>query len=447
MATTPAISSPGIGSGLDVTSIVSKLMAVESQPMQLLQKKQSDYQTQLSAVGTIKSALSTFESAMADLSTPDSFKLFTATSSDPTVFDATATSSAAVGNYSVQVNQLAAAEKMGSSAFADAGTTVVGNAGDQMKITVNGNTFTVDLGQTLNQIRDQINSATDNAGVTASVIQENSTSNYLTLSSNSTGTANSISLSFVDSGGNAIADPLSMTTTQPAADAQVVIDNTYTLTRSSNTITDGITGITLNLNKADTSTAYTLNVSQDVSGVTNKAQAFVDAYNALHKAISDAESGTLQGDNTILSIDNQIRDVMNTVPTGLSSQYSYLADVGVAFQKDGTLALDSTAFQTALQADPNGVAQLFGNNDQGYGYRLQALADTLLQTGGLVDTHTQGIDDRISSLQNQIDDWNTRLANIKARYMQQFTALDTLVGSLQTTSSYLTQQLASLKSG
>jgi len=203
----------------------------------------------------------------------------------------------------------------------------------------------------------------------------------------------------------------------------------------------------LNLNKADTSTAYTLNVSQDVSGVTNKAQAFVDAYNALHKAISDAESGKLQGDNTILSIDNQIRDVMNTVPTGLSSQYSYLADVGVAFQKDGTLALDSTAFQTALQADPNGVAQLFGNNDQGYGYRLQALADTLLQTGGLVDTHTQGIDDRISSLQNQIDDWNTRLANIKARYMQQFTALDTLVGSLQTTSSYLTQQLASLKSG
>lgn len=447
MATTPSLSSPGIGSGLDVTSIVNKLMAVESQPLQQLQQKQSDYQTQLSAVGKIKSALSTFQSAMAGLSTPESFKLFSATSSDPTVFDATASSSAAVGTYSVQVNQLAAAEKMGSSAFADAGTTVVGNTGDQMKITVNGSTFTVNLGQTLNQIRDEINNATANVGVTASVIQANSTSNYLTLTSNSTGTANSISLSFVDSGGNAIADPLNMATTQPAADAQVVIDNTYTLTRSSNTITDGITGITLNLNKADTTTAYTLNVSQDVSGVTNKAQAFVDAYNALHKAISDAESGKLQGDNTILSIDNQIRDVMNTVPTGLSSQYSYLADVGVAFQKDGTLALDSTAFQTALQTDPSGVAQLFGNNDQGYGYRLKAAADTLLQTGGLVDTHTQGIDDRISSLQNQIDDWNTRLADIKARYMKQFTALDQLVGGLQSTSNYLTQQLASLKSG
>lgn len=441
-----SISSPGVGSGLDVNSIVSKLMAIEQQPLQALQQTETTYQTQLSAYGTLKSAISDFQTALTALDTPDAFKLYTTSSSDPSIFTATADSSAAPGSYGIQVTQLATAEKWGATnSVADASSTTVGAAGDTMTITVGGNSFTVDVGgKTLNDIRDAINSASGNTGVTASVVEADSTHYYLTLTSNDTGTANAIN-SVTYSG----TDPLGMVQKSAATDATVQIDGAsgYTVTRSTNTITDAIQGVTLNLTAADASNSYTLTVSRDVSGVQTKVQAFVDAYNKLMGTVKSLESGALQGDNTLLSIENQIRDVINTPPTAGTSSFSYLAQVGVTLDKNGVMQLNSDAvsLSDALNQDFNGVANLFGASGQGYADRLNSLANDYLTTGtGLIDTAESGINSEISTIKDQITSMQDRLNTVQQNYLAQFTALDTLMSNLQVTSNYLTQQLQSL---
>lgn len=454
------ISSPGLGSGLDINAIVSQLMAIERQPLNRLEQKRQGFEAQLSAYGTLKSALDSFRSAMGGLDSPDDFKLYTASSSDETIFTATASSTASVGVYDIQVNNLAEAHKMGSQSYADKDTTTVGNSGDTVTITINSQSMTVAIGgKTLEQIRDAINTASDalaadsnatnDVDVTASIVQENSSSYYLTLTSDNTGTTYAMSLAFKDSGGAAITDPLGMATINAAEDSSLVIDGTYTITRSSNTVSDAIEGVTLNLLKEDTVNTYSLTVDRDISGVTDKVQSFVDAYNDLKKTIDDLRAGDLAGDNTLLDIQRRLFNEINTTPSGISSAYSYLGEVGVTIQKDGTMKLDGDALtlKTALETDFNGVAELFGNNDQGYAYRLKALGDDFLEIGGqgVIETREDGINDRISAIDTRIDSMGRRLALTEQRLREQFSALDALVGQLQSTSSFLTSQLSGLR--
>lgn len=439
------ISSPGVGSGLDVNSIIDKLMALERQPLQAYQTRKSQYNAQLSAYGKLKSAISSFQSAMEALNAPSDFKLYTASSSAEDVFTASADSSAARGSYDVEVTSLATADKMGSASFADADTTTVGTTGDQMTLTVAGQSFSVAIGgKTLDAIRTAINDATDNTGVTASIVEESTSSYRLTLTSQETGTANAISVSFADASGNAIADPLQMAHTRAATDATLTIDGTYSITRSSNTISDAISGVTLELQSADPGTTHTLGVSRDTEAVGKAAQGFVDAYNNLRKTVTDLRGGALEADSTLLSIENQLRGVLNSPPSGGGGSYSYLAEVGVSIQKNGDMALDQDRFDQALADDFNGVAELFGNDTSGYAARLDALAGRWLQSDGLIETRKDGVNSSIDSLNTRIEDLNRRLDSVEQRYRAQFTALDTLMGRLQTTSSYLGQQLASL---
>ena len=196
------ISAPGVGSGLDVNSIVQQLMAIERQPLNRLESDKRDLQTQLSAFGQLKSSLSSFQSAFADLKSLNSFEVYKAESGDETAFTATADSSAAVGFNDIQVVNIAEAHKMGSLAIADTGTTTLGGAGDQLTATINGNAFSVDIGgMTLSQIRDAINNAPDNTGISATIITENDTSNRLVLTATETGNENSLNLAFTGSVG------------------------------------------------------------------------------------------------------------------------------------------------------------------------------------------------------------------------------------------------------
>jgi flagellar hook-associated protein 2 len=226
--------------------------------------------------------------------------------------------------------------------------------------------------------------------------------------------------------------------------AEVVVDSTFTANPTSNQVSSVISGVTLNLAGAGTAT---LGVQRDTAKVQAQAQTFVDAYNNLHQTLMSLESGTLQGDTTVLSIENRIRSILNTPPSGISSSWSYLAEIGVSLQKDGTMALDATTFQAALTTDFSGVANLFGNDNQGYAFRLQDAANQLVQTGGPLDARTDGLNSRLDTVQSRIDDMTYRLTKIQANYQKQYTALDTLMGTLQTTSTYLTQQLANLKLG
>lgn len=444
---TGLLSSPGIGSGLDVNSIISQLMAIESQPLQALQQKQADLNTEISAFGTLKSSLSTFQSAMNGFSV-DQFKAHTATSADETVYTATADGTAANGVYQIEVVSLAQSERMLSSAYADSDSTTVGSAGDQMTIQVGSdpaNAFTVTIGgQTLQGVRDAINNATDNTGVTASIMHTDA-GYQLVLSSDQTGTANALTLSYTDSGGGSIADPLSMTDVQAASDAVINVDNQQA-TRSTNTISDVIQGVTLNLVGQSVSGVTTaLTVSSDQSTVKKSVQSFVDAYNALHKSLGSLQSGGLSGDlSTISVIQSELYGVLNTPASGVSNFYSYLAEIGVAIQKDGTMAVDSTQLDNALSTDPSGVAQLFIDGTQGFAVRFADLAGQLTEAGGLLDSETQGLNDNVSQLQTQINAEQANLDAVQKNLQQQYSALDALLGTMQGTSNFLTQQLASL---
>ena len=441
------ISSPGVGSGLDVNSIVDQLMAIESRPLDRLQSSKQDLQVKLSAYGTLKSSLASFQSALGDLKTLNAFEVYKADSADETAFTATADSSAATGFTDIQVVSLAEAHKMGSVAIADTGTTTLGGAGDQVTFTVNGNAFAVNGGGlTLSQLRDAINDAPDNTGVSATIINENSTSHRLVLTATQTGNDNAINLSFTGTLGPDLG--LSDINDRTKLDSELLVDGLYTITRSGNTISDAISGITLNLKK-ETTSAVQLNVSRDTASVTDSVQAFVDAYNELQSTI-DSLSGKgndLEADNTLSNIENQVKAVFNTPPSAINSSYSYLSEVGVSFQRDGKLSLDSAALQKAIDSDFAGMAELFANDNQGYLFRVDALVSSLSQSDGLIGTRQDGLNTSIDSVDQRILDMQYRLDLRRKGLLDQFTALDALMGDLKGTSNFLTQQLATLPGG
>ncbi len=438
------ISAPGVGSGLDVNSIVTQLMTIERRPLDRLESSKQDLQVQLSAYGKLKSSLSSFQSALSSLKTLNAFEVYKADSADETAFTATADSTAATGFTDIQVVSLAESHKMGSLAIADTGTTTLGGAGDQVTFTINGNAFTVNGGgMTLTQLRDAINDAPDNTGVSATIITETTGSNRLVLTSRETGNANALNLSFTGTLGTDLG--LTDINNPTQLDSQLLVDGLYTITRSSNTISDAISGITLNL-KGATTAAVQLTVSRDSTSVTDSVQAFVDAYNELQTTI-DSLSGKgndLEADNTLRSIENQIKDVFNTPPGAITSSYTYLSEVGVSFQRDGKLALDSVALQKAVDTDFSGMAELFANDNQGYLFRVDALVSTFVQANGLIGTREDGLNTRIDTVDQRILDMQFRLDIREQSLRDRFTALDALMGKLQGTSNFLTQQLASL---
>lgn len=440
------LSSPGVGSGLDVNSIVSQLMAVEQKPLTDLQAKDAQINAQISAYGKLTSSLSSFQTAMNNIGDMTKFQVNSATSSDNTVLTATASSTAAPGAHTVQVVRAAEQHKL-SSTTSFASTDTIAPA-TSTTITVGSTAFTVDIsGKTLSQVADAINGASDNAGVTATVA--NVDGGYkLLLTANDTGSANALSVAY--SG----ADPFSMTTlnqdrnsdgsfTSADLDAVMILDgsSSLTATRSSNTVTDLIGGVTLNLQNAGT---VTVTVARDTAAVAKSVQSFVDAYNALRSTLDTQSNGDLQGDSTVRSITSNILNVINTPPSGVTGSYSYMSQVGVSIQKDGSMTLDTAALNSALSSDYSGVANLFAASGQGYASRLGTVASQLLTSNGLITSRTDGLKTSLTSVKDSETNMQSRLDVIQQNYLAQFTALDTMLGSLKTTSTYLTQQLANL---
>lgn len=391
---TGTISSAGVGSGLDVNSIVTQLMAVEKRPLTALDTKQAQYQAQLSAYGSLKGALSGFQGAMQGLSSLSQFKAVAANSSDGTVASASATSIAIPGSYSVSVGTLAQAQQLASAAVAST-TTAVGTGTLTFQYgTWNGSSFSANAGapsqtvtidsshNTLGGIRDVINAA--KIGVTATIVNDGS-GYRLVFASNNAGTANSlkVTVSGDGDGNNTDAVGLSQLAYDPAGSAgngknlsQTLAAQDATLTvngigvtKSSNTISDVIQGVTLSLLKPG---ATTVGVAQDNNAVQTGVQNFVNAYNTLNKSISDltaydpatGKAAILQGDYSTLSILSQVRGLLNRSITGLSGPYTSLSQIGVSFQADGTLALDGGKLQSALSGNFNAVAGLFANLGQ-----------------------------------------------------------------------------------
>lgn len=466
-----SITSSGLGSGLNIESLISSLMAAEQKPVTLLQTKESKETTKLSSWGQIKSALSSLQVAAQALDTRSEFVTFKSSIADSSIASAAISGSAVAGNYSIEVSQLASSQKIKSAGYASMSSAITSStlpatltleigsttggvfSGDSSKT----KTITIDSSNnTLSGLRDAINAT--KSGVSASLVNDGGSSPYrLVLTSDSTGTANTFKLSGLAdlSYDPATGSGTGLSTTNAATNAQLKIDG-MSVVKSSNTVTDAIQGVTLNLSKTNVGSATTLTVSNDTAAVQTKVAAFVSAYNSLNSVIkvqtaydpNTKAAGTLNGDSSVRNIQSQLKNILTSVVG--SGSMARLSDAGVAFQKDGSLALDSAKLQAALAKPTQDVAGLFvkdsTTSSNGVASQIATRVASMLGSGGMLTARTDGINATIKALDKRIDTLNTRLTSIETRYRAQFTALDKTVSSMNSTSSFLTQQLSALSS-
>lgn len=442
-----AITAAGVGSGIDIETIVSQLMTLERQPLVNLQRRESALNAQVSAYGQVKSAISSFQDAMEKLATDEKFKIFTATSSDEDVLTAETGTTAASGIYNLEVNRLAQNHKLGSDEHADSAT-FGGAAGDELTLTVDGESMTLDLStaQTLSEVRDAINSDEDNPGVTATILNTGGGNQRLILTADDSGYDKRVQLSY---GGSINAATFNFTTTNQDEVGDPMVDLTkldasfdvdgFAITNASNRVSDVVDGLTFELK--DTG-SVTLNVERDTESIQDSAQEFVTAYNNVLSTLETLRGGTLSGDSSLLTIQSQMRNTINTAPVGLTGIYTSLSQVGIKTNAEtGRLELDSTEFADALDEDFSSVSELFSHDDQGFAFRFDALAESFLETDGIIDAREDGLSDRIRDVQDNQSDYERRLELKERALRSQYAALDSLVGSLQNTSSFLLQQL------
>lgn len=446
-----SITSLGTGSGLDLEGLVTKLMTAERVPITTIQTKEAKEQTKLSAWGQIKSALSTLQAAAQAMDTSTELVTYSGSIADSTVASVAVGSSASAGKYSLEVTQLATAQKTRSSGYASATAALATSGATSLTLKVGSTEKTLSLSanSTLQDLRDAINDA--NAGVTASIVNDGkgtSTSYSLVLTGDETGTANAFSLT-----GLTGTDTLSTVTA--AANAEFTIDG-IDYTRSSNTVADAINGVTLTLQKTNVDDPTTLNVTTDTSALKSKVSTFVTAYNTVNTLVKsltayNADTKTaamLNGDSTLSSVQSQLKSIISSAVG--SGSVSRLAEIGVAFQKDGSLKLDSTTFDKALSSSVSTVASLFIKDTStgvtGIASQLGTKITAMLNTDGVVTDHTEAIQKKIDDMDDRTTVLEDRMTAIEKRYRTQFSALDTLVANLNTSASYLTQMLKSLDS-
>lgn len=452
------LSSLGVGSGIDINSLVTQLVTAEMQPDNArIARNSTQVATQLTAVGQLKGALATFQSALSSLNTQSDFQIKSAVSADEKAFTVSASPSASAGKYQIDITTLASAQQLRSTAISGDGTATLGTG--NLTLTLGSKSFTVKLDDThssLNAIRDAINAASDNPGISATVVHSASTS-QLILTSNVTGAANKISLatSGGDGGLNALiydSDHLAnYTELQEAKDASIKVAG-ITVTSTSNTVTKAIDGVTLNLLATTTvDKPVALTVTNDNSSVANRIQTFVSSYNTLQGVIGklgnyDAASqtaGPLLGDALLTGISSQLRRTLGTPVASISGQLNTLASIGITTNKDGTLALDITKLNNALSSNFSTVGAIFGADD-GVAALASKFVDDQLKAGAGIDARNKGLAVRQKQITDQQAVIAARQQKIKDRYTAQFTAMDKALAQMQQTSSYLTQQFNTL---
>jgi flagellar hook-associated protein 2 len=445
------------GSSIDVNSLVSQLVAAERKPLddQLARAVQKNA-TQISATSALLGALSSFQSALNGLRTTSAFSGRSTTSTNEDIVTITAAANAAPGRYDVEVEQLASAQQISSSAFASGATSVVGNG--SLTLSLGGSTFTVTVGEpdnTLADVRNAINSATDNPGISASIINA-ADGAHLVLTSSKTGVANAIQVTQSGTISQLEYTPTNQanyTQLRAAQDARVNVAG-YATTSPTNSVTGVIDGVTLNLASAADGTTVSVEVGYDKTKAKEKVKSFVEAYNTLRGMLTrlggyDAASksgGPMLGDAMLTGIDAEIRRTLSTPVAEAGDTFQTLASIGITTQKDGKLAVDDTKLDAALAANFDGVSRLFGTAETGVAAKLHAQIAERLADGAAIDLRNDSLLTEQRALVKKKDSIDIRMQIVQKTYMQQFTRLDTLLSSLSATSAYLSQQLDSLPS-
>ncbi|BCL75359.1 flagellar hook-associated protein 2 [Jeongeupia sp. HS-3] len=500
------------GSGLDINTIVSQLMQIEQQPINKLNTKVASFQSQLSALGMVKGAMSSFQSAVSALLDINKLNGVKASSSTPEIATITAGNTADLGNFALEVSQLAKAQRITTNAKDGGGAPLYKNAdtvlasgdlsGAKLTFTfgtVSGSAFTVnpdvktatvdlsgaskDDKLSLGEVRDAINKQSD-LGVTASIVKDGDNSVRLVLTGTKTGENMAFKLDV--NAGAATSSGLNELAFDPAApsggsfgilpgdvaqNAEATI-NGIKVSNQSNTMTDVIGGLTINLLKttldsAGKSTPITLTSTRDSGAIKAALGAFVKAYNDVQASITSVSgydatsktSGILQGDASVRGVQNQLRSMLSEAFGGGDQAVKTLSQLGVSFQKDGKLALDSAKLDKAVTGNLDSVLSFLGAYDKtknptkapdssqgSFGVALNDMLDKMLTKGGTLDSRTDGINQSIKQLGRQQDTMTTKLTETEARLRKQYVALDQTLTKMQQSSSSLMAMLSSLSS-
>jgi len=445
--TTGLLTSMGVGSGLPVGDLVDKLVANQKAPQQnQITAQATQANTELSGLGQVGAALSALQSAMASLSDGSAFNAHTVTSSDTDILGANVTGSAVGGSYKIEVTQMASALKASSGAYAKS-TSTVGTG--TLDISVGGQTMHLAIDQkhsSLEAIRDAVNKASDNPGVSATIVN-GSDGAHLVFSGTRTGAENGFKITGTGSLSALNYDPAAssgngLSVITPAADALFTIDG-MPANSAGNSTSTAIDGLTLNFTTTGTSTVTVANDTSKATGaltnLVNTYNSFVGIYQNLTKYDTvTGTAGAMLGDATLNGISSTLSRIF-----GGNANTGNLSSIGISLQVDGKLAIDNDKLKTALSDGGKMVNDIF-NGDNGFSSQLKTQLDSWVGTGGVLDGRTNSINQQLKDLGTRQKDLDDRMDALTARYQAQFSALDTLMSKLNSTSTYLQQQFDAL---
>ncbi len=472
------ISSAGIGSGLDVSSIISKLMSIERAPLTALETQATNMNTRLSTLGKLQSQYAALRDKANALVAPTLWTATTAAASDTSVLKISTSSNAVAGSYAVAVNRLAVGQTVIGRAVASNSTVLgsgsltieLGSYGDGMpaasftpKPGSSALTLTIGDGDSsLAGLRDKINSA--NAGVLASIVSDASGAR-LSLRSRETGAENAFRINATETvddgdlnsglsalGFDATAASPAMQRTTAAANADLTI-NGIAISSASNTLNDVVDGLTMTLQKTTTA-PVDVTVKSDTASVRSTITDFVASFNALASFLhtqtsynADSKSGgSLQGDQGALGMQSQLRAVINQGSTA-SSLWGRLSDIGIVLKTDGTLETGTAKLDNALE-NLGELRKLLATDggstgESGFVRRFKRLADDTLAGSGAIDARSTGLRNSLTRNSKSQETTQKRLDQTEARLRAQYSALDTTMAKLSTTSAYVKQQFSS----
>jgi len=383
--------STGLVSGLDIESLVTQLMAVERRPVDKLEDKVSAKQKTLTIFSDLRSKLSSLRTAAGKLNTIREFRKYTATTTDTDDehFTVSADSTSSATNHTVKINSVAVAEKEASQGFAEITSEIATGtfkiqlgSGDWQEITID------ETNNTLEGLRNEINAL--DLGITATLMNDGSATPYrLLLSSDETGTTNSIQ---VDTSGMSGGDVPTFTETTTAADAEVVFDG-VTINSASNEIEDIVSGVDLDLKLADVDKLYTIKVESNVDGIMEDIKDFVEKYNETMEYLTDKSDST--NDATIARAKRDLRSTLYNASDNTGA-FKTLARIGISTLSDGTLSVDSEDLEEALEDNFSDVLKLLTAYGETTNSGVSFLNSRSMTVNGTYDVVLTGVGDELA---------------------------------------------------
>ncbi|WP_286271724.1 flagellar filament capping protein FliD [Thalassotalea hakodatensis] len=450
------ITSAGVGSGLDLESIIEAFVTAESIPTEVrLQEREDRVKAELSGLGTFKSALSTFQSVADKLASIDDFskQIISASNEDITV---STNGFASSGSFDIEVIQLAQATRIQTQDYASSTTTV--GAGT-LTFGAGADTFdvTIDAADDLSAIRDKINAESGNFGVTASLINSDS-GTYLTYTSTKTGLANELSVSTGDAALDGLAT--NATVTRNAQDAIIEVDgNGNFITNDTNEFKNSIEDVTIVANNVSASGPATLSIAQDKEAPKELITEFVSAFNALSESmdvLGSAKFGKLAFDSDLRSMDGQLKNVLINTVSGMSGDIQSLGDMGIQFDKFGVLKVSEVAtgslksgsemLSDALENNIDEVGAIFASPN-GVIDQLTTLIEGYNDSDGTLTQRQKNLNEDLTDISDEYDNLEARLRNYEDTLRQRFAFLDSTVAGYNATANWLETALKPANTG